>query len=157
MKMARLEFEEVMFTSVSELLKKTGIHPKQISVLVVNCSLFNPTPSLSAMIVNHFKMASDTTTFNLAGMGCSAGVLAVQLAEKVLATQRNEYALVVSTENITQYWYLGDDRSMLIPNTLFRMGGAAIVLTNKAAEVRGHEGRGGRGVWGCFCDGFCCF
>lgn len=27
--------------------------------------------------------------------------------------------------------YLGNDRSMLIPNTLFRIGGAAIVLTNK--------------------------
>lgn len=27
--------------------------------------------------------------------------------------------------------YLGNDRSMLIPNTLFRMGGAAILLTNK--------------------------
>lgn len=27
--------------------------------------------------------------------------------------------------------YLGNDRSMLIPNTLFRIGGAAVVLTNK--------------------------
>ena len=26
------------------------------------------------------------------------------------------YALVVSTENITQNWYRGNDRSMLIPN-----------------------------------------
>ena len=41
------------------------------------------------------------------------------------------YALVVSTENITQNWYPGNNRSMLIPNTLFRMGAAAIVLTNK--------------------------
>ena len=41
------------------------------------------------------------------------------------------YALVVSTENITQNWYPGNNRSMLIPNTLFRMGAAAMVLTNK--------------------------
>ena len=33
-----------------------------------------------------------------------------------------------------QNWYLGDDRSMLIPNTLFRMGGAAMVLTNRMSE-----------------------
>ena len=32
------------------------------------------------------------------------------------------YALVVSTENITQNWYRGNDRSMLIPNCIFRMG-----------------------------------
>lgn len=43
----------------------------------------------------------------------------------------NSNALVVSTENITQNWYFGEDRSMLIPNCLFRIGGAALVLSNK--------------------------
>ena len=42
--------------------------------------------------------------------------------------------MVVSTENITQNWYAGDNRSMLIPNTLFRMGAAAIILTNKRSK-----------------------
>lgn len=32
--------------------------------------------------------------------------------------------------------YLGKDRSMIVPNTLFRMGASAIVLTNKPAERR---------------------
>lgn len=35
---------------------------------------------------------------------------------------------------VLQNWYLGDDRSMLIPNTLFRMGGAAMILTNRLTE-----------------------
>jgi hypothetical protein len=35
---------------------------------------------------------------------------------------RGGYALVVSTENITQNWYHGIECSMLIPNTIFRMG-----------------------------------
>ena len=56
----------------------------QIDILVVNCSLFNPTPSLSAMIVNHFKMRSNTITYNLGGMGCSAGVIAIGLAREQL-------------------------------------------------------------------------
>lgn len=43
----------------------------------------------------------------------------------------NSTALVVSTENITQNWYFGEERSMLIPNCLFRIGGAAMVLSNK--------------------------
>jgi 3-ketoacyl-CoA synthase len=38
--------------------------------------LFNPTPSLSALIMNHFKMPSNTINYNLGGMGCSGQQLA---------------------------------------------------------------------------------
>jgi hypothetical protein len=48
----------------------------------------------------------------------------------------NTYALVLSTENITQNMYKGTQRSMLIPNVLFRVGGAAMLLTNKRSEAR---------------------
>ena len=81
---------------------RAGLHPRDIDILVVNCSLFNPTPSLSAMIVNHFKMRGDVLSYNLAGMGCSAGVIAIGLAQRMLRTEPGKYALVVSTENITQ-------------------------------------------------------
>ena len=69
---------------------------------MVNCSLFCPTPSLSAMLVNRFKMREDILSFNLGGMGCSAGVIAIGLAQRLLKTEPEKYALVVSTENITQ-------------------------------------------------------
>ena len=42
--------------------------------------------------------------FCLAGMGCSAGVIAIGLAQKLLATQPKSYALVVSLETVTQNW-----------------------------------------------------
>ena len=83
-------------------MRTAGLTAKDINILVVNCSLFNPTPSLSAMIVNHFKMRSDLISYNLAGMGCSAGVIAIGLAERILRSEPGKYALVVSTENITQ-------------------------------------------------------
>ncbi|KAF1002438.1 hypothetical protein AG4045_011676 [Apium graveolens] len=105
---ARKEAEIVMFGAVDGLLAKTSIKPKDIGILIVNCSLFNPTPSLTAMIVNHYKLRGNIVSYNLAGMGCSAGVIAVDLANKLLQTHRSSYALVVSTENITQNWYLGD-------------------------------------------------
>lgn len=36
------------------------------------------------MLVNHFKMRSDVLSYNLGGMGCSAGVIAIGLADKLL-------------------------------------------------------------------------
>lgn len=45
-------------------------------------------------------------------------------------------ALVVSTENITQNVYLGNQRSMNIPGCIFRLGGAAVLLSNKRADAR---------------------
>ena len=62
---------QVCFSAIKEVLGKTGVHPRQVGAVIVNCSLFNPTPSLSAMIMNHFKMGSNTINYNLGGMGCS--------------------------------------------------------------------------------------
>ncbi|KAL2929433.1 3-ketoacyl-CoA synthase 11 [Bienertia sinuspersici] len=136
MDFARREAEEVMFGAIDELLAKTNMKPKDIGILVVNCSLFNPTPSLSAMIVNHYKLRGNVVSYNLGGMGCSAGVISVDLAKQLLQVHPNSNALVVSTENITLNWYLGNERSMLLPNCLFRMGAAAILLSNKRSDKR---------------------
>ncbi|CAM8907090.1 unnamed protein product [Rhodiola kirilowii] len=134
MSAAREEAEQVMFGALDNLFSNTGVKPKDIGILVVNCSLFNPTPSLSAMIVNKYKLRGNIRSYNLGGMGCSAGVIAIDLAKDMLQVHRNTYAVVVSTENITQNWYFGNKKSMLIPNCLFRVGGAAVLLSNKSKD-----------------------
>ncbi|GAB4853892.1 Protein Nef [Ancistrocladus abbreviatus] len=136
MQAAREEAEQVMFGALDNLFANTNVKSKDIGILVVNCSLFNPTPSLSAMIVNKYKLRGNIRSFNLGGMGCSAGAIAIDLAKDLLQVHRNTYAVVVSTENITQNWYFGNKKSMLIPNCLFRVGGAAILLSNKSIERR---------------------
>ncbi|XP_050267473.1 3-ketoacyl-CoA synthase 4-like [Quercus robur] len=133
---ARDEAEKVMFGALDKLFSNCSVKPKDIGILVVNCSLFNPTPSLSAMIVNKYKLRGNIRSFNLGGMGCSAGVIAVDLAKDLLQVHRNTNAVVVSTENITQNWYFGNKKSMLIPNCLFRVGGAAVLLSNKSVDRR---------------------
>ncbi|CAH1425911.1 unnamed protein product [Lactuca virosa] len=127
---AREEAEEVMFGAFDNLFKSTKINPKNIGIWWLIAVFFNPTPSLSSMIVHRYKLRGNIKTFNLSGMGCSAGVIAVDLA-KMLQVHRNTYAVVVSTENITQNWYFGNKKSMLIPNCLFRVGCAAVLLSNK--------------------------
>ncbi|GJM91703.1 hypothetical protein PR202_ga08107 [Eleusine coracana subsp. coracana] len=159
---ARAEAESVMFGCLDALFESTGIDPRRdVRVLIVNCSLFNPTPSLASMVVNRYRMREDIKSFNLGGMGCSAGLIAVDLARDMLQahSNSNSYAVVLSTENITLNWYLGNDRSMLLSNCIFRMGGAAALLSNRRADagrakyrllhtVRTHRGAAEEG-FGC--------
>ncbi|KAK7312339.1 hypothetical protein VNO77_36124 [Canavalia gladiata] len=131
---ARDEAKQVMFGAFDDLFVNTNVKPEDIGILVVNCSLFNPTPSLSAMIVNKYKMKSNVKSFSLGGMGCSAGVIAIHIAKDMLQLNKNTYVVVVSTENVTQNWYFGNNKSMLLPTCLFRFGGAAILLSNNASD-----------------------
>ncbi|CAK9167041.1 unnamed protein product [Ilex paraguariensis] len=96
-KEARLEAEAVMFGALDSLFSKTGVKPNDIGILIVNCSLFNPTPSLSSMIVNHYKLRPDIKSYNLGGMGCSAGLISIDLANQLLKANSNTYAVVSKT------------------------------------------------------------
>ncbi|KAL8229267.1 hypothetical protein R6Q57_014167 [Mikania cordata] len=134
MEAARGEAELVIFSAIDNLFAKTGLKPKDIDVLIVNCSLFSPTPSLSAMVVNKYKLRSNIKSYNLSGMGCSAGLISIDLARDLLQVLPNSNAVVVSTEIITPNYYQGNERAMLLPNCLFRMGAAALLLSNKRRE-----------------------
>ena len=131
MEATRAEAEKVICDCLKDLFARTGVSPKEVDFLVINCSLFSPTPSLCAMACNRFRMRSNCRTFNLSGQGCSASLVSVDLAADLLRSNPNSNAVVVSTELITQSLYHGHEKSMLLQNTLFRCGGAAVLLTNK--------------------------
>ncbi|XP_030523388.1 3-ketoacyl-CoA synthase 11-like [Rhodamnia argentea] len=129
------EAREGIFSAVDSLLAKTAVHPLDIDLLIVTCGSFSPSPSLSSLIVNHCKLRPDVKVYNLSGMGCSSGVLSIDLAAKILRHGGNvRCALVVITESISLNWYFGDNRSMLVTNCIFRVGCAAALLTNDPAR-----------------------
>jgi hypothetical protein len=190
----------------------------QVDGLIVNCSAFNPTPSLSAAVINHFKFKGGIRSFNLSGMGCAASVIAVDMARELLKAracipvlpqkgnmQSARWAanshpqrcaweqvlcschlhacsswpllhactldegqvlamalitqltggmgslsgcvclvqsnprmriIVAGTENILWNIYRGNQRSMMITNCIFRLGGVAFLLSNHPADRR---------------------
>eukprot|EP00775_Hariotina_reticulata_P007277 gene7277-7490_t len=72
---ATKDFGEDSLQFMSKVLHRSGLGDETYappSIVITNSSLFNTTPSLSATIMNHFKMSSKTLNYNLAGMGCSA-------------------------------------------------------------------------------------
>ncbi|KAE8663754.1 3-ketoacyl-CoA synthase 12 [Hibiscus syriacus] len=126
------EIDEIMFETLDRLFLKTGVSPSDIDILVVDVSLFSPAPSLTARIVNRYKMRDNIKTFSLSGMGCSASMVAVDLVQQLFKSYKNAFAVVVSTETIDPHWYCGKENSMMLSNCLFRSGGCSVLLTNKS-------------------------
>ena len=81
---ARKEAEMLMFGAIDELLEKTGVNSRDIGIVVVNCSLYSPSPSLACMVVNRYKLRGNVKSYTLAGMGCSAGLISIDLAQRLL-------------------------------------------------------------------------
>ncbi|KAM0912461.1 hypothetical protein ACQ4PT_012782 [Festuca glaucescens] len=136
---SREEAELVIFAAVDDVFAKTApvIKPADIDVLVVNCSIFTPVPVFADMVVNRYKLRADVKIVNLSGMGCSAGLVSVGLAKNVLQTAPpGTHVLIVSTEILSSQYYVGTERAMLLPNCLFRMGAAAMILSNSADHAR---------------------
>ncbi|KAJ0772187.1 putative very-long-chain 3-oxoacyl-CoA synthase [Helianthus annuus] len=130
------EAQIVLFTVFEDLLSKTQMSPRDIDIIIVNCSGFCPSPSLSAIIVNRYSMRDNIKSFNVSGMGCSASALAVDMAKNLLKVHKNSNAVILSTEILSNGWYAGTDRSMMVLNCLFRSGGAAVLITNKTSSKR---------------------
>lgn len=134
LKGGREEAAAMMFGAVDELISVTRLHLKDIKILIVNCGVLNTTPSLSAMLINHYKLGQGIQSFNIGGMGCAAGITAVDLANDLLNAYPGSYALVVSTEVIRFTWYGGNELDMVLPNCFLRMGAAAVLLSNRRRD-----------------------
>ncbi|CAA0842168.1 3-ketoacyl-CoA synthase 15 [Striga hermonthica] len=145
-----------LFSAISSGSRRR-LRPRDVKILIVNCGLLNTTPSLSAMIVNRYKLGRGTQSFNLGGMGCAAGVAAIDLAGDLLKKggYPGSYALVVSMEAVGPAWYVGNDPEIVLPNCFLRMGAAAVLLSSCRLDrwrakyrlkqvVRTHRGMDGR-------------
>ncbi|XP_027185782.1 3-ketoacyl-CoA synthase 19-like [Coffea eugenioides] len=127
------EMDQIFFETLDNLFAKTSISPQEIDILVVNVSLLSCVPSLTARVINRYKMKSNVKAFNLSGMGCSASLVAIDLVQQLFKTYNNAFAIVVSTESLSANWYCGNEKSMILSNCLFRSGGCSMLFTNNKA------------------------
>ena len=56
----------------------------QIDIVITCCSVYNPTPSMAACLVNKFGMRHDVLTYHLSGMGCSSSLVSIDMAKNLL-------------------------------------------------------------------------
>lgn len=60
---ARAESERVICDCIEDVLAKTKTKPQEVDILIINCSLFSPTPSLCALAAHKFGMRKDILSY----------------------------------------------------------------------------------------------
>lgn len=134
---SREEAELVIFSAVDKVLARTTVNPEDIDTLIVACSFTTLTPAFADVVLNKYKLRADVQSVNLSGMGCSGALICVGLAEKLLqAAPPGKHVLIIATEILSSMLYNGTKREMLVPNVLFRMGAAAMIMSNSSERAR---------------------
>ncbi|KAJ6859220.1 Thiolase-like [Populus alba x Populus x berolinensis] len=57
--------DDAIFDTLDELLAKTGVSPSEIDIIVASVSLFSPAPSLTARVINRYKMRKCEASWQL--------------------------------------------------------------------------------------------
>eukprot|EP00792_Barthelona_sp_PAP020_P005064 TRINITY_DN2475_c0_g6_i1.p1 TRINITY_DN2475_c0_g6~~TRINITY_DN2475_c0_g6_i1.p1 ORF type:complete len:507 (-),score=87.93 TRINITY_DN2475_c0_g6_i1:56-1576(-) len=127
------EATQIMFSLAEDIFLDIPLKPVDIDTVIVT-SNFSPEPGLGEILAKELNMLPSVKVFTLSGLGCSGGLSSIDLAQNLLKSGSSKRILLVSTRNITNSFYFGSNRSMLIPNCLFRMNGAAQILSNQLKD-----------------------
>ncbi|KAG2452218.1 hypothetical protein HYH02_003248 [Chlamydomonas schloesseri] len=130
------EARMVMVGAIDELLARTQLDPAaDIDILITSNSIFSATPSLASLVVNHYRLRPDIQAYHLGGMGCSNGTIAIGLVRDMLKARPNSNLLFVCTEVVSYCMYPGKDKARMVANAIFRMGGTAVLFSNRPSQA----------------------
>ncbi|KAH0661361.1 hypothetical protein KY284_026292 [Solanum tuberosum] len=90
---SKKEIEKVMFGAIDDLLAKTKAKAREIVIVIVNIGI-------SSMIVNHYNLGSNVITYNISDMGCSAGLISIDLANQLLQFVSTTYQEIEKPHNL---------------------------------------------------------
>jgi predicted naringenin-chalcone synthase len=112
------------------VFEQTGLDPDDIDFLVVNYMAGKTLPSLAALISGRLGLRTDCEHVNLGDMGCSAAVASVDVAVRMLLSEKKPgRALVLALEPVSNLFQKADDKGAIVGNTLFGEGCAAVVVS----------------------------
>ena len=102
------EMDDIMFNTFDILFNNNTafFSPSHIDILVVNEPMFASVPFFTSRIINRYKLRQNIMAFNLSGMECSGSVIAISLVQQLFRTDKNSFAIVVSTEGALWYFVM---------------------------------------------------
>lgn len=122
--------------AIQSALDKAHLSIKNIDALFVNTCTGYVCPGISTYLIEDLGFSPGIKAFDLVGSGCGGAIPNIQLASQFCQSHPGCMALSLSVEICTATFQIGNDISLLLSNTLFGDGAAAVILSDQTSGVR---------------------
>ena len=109
-------------------LAEAGVRAGDIQGLVVNTCTGYLCPGLTSYIAEDLQLKSSLRIMDLMGMGCGAAIPNLEAAAGMLARSPEGPVLSVAVEICSATFFQGEDPGLVVSNSIFGDGAAAVVL-----------------------------
>ena len=122
---------------IRRALVEAGLSPTDVDhFLVISCTGFD-CPGLDVLLAADLEMRPDLRRSALIGMGCHAGLAALDRAMLELAARPHNHALLLAAEFGTLHFQHGRSIENMVASALFGDGLAAVVVGPEEAPAAG--------------------
>jgi predicted naringenin-chalcone synthase len=98
------------------------------------------TPGLSALLIKELGLGADCSRLDVVGMGCNAGLNALNPVTGWCTANPGRIAMMVCAEACSAAYVLDGTMRTAVVNSLFGDGAAAVLLSTDAGRVPGRAG-----------------
>lgn len=118
-------------------LEAAGVSPQAIGGLVVNTCTGYLCPGLTSYLAEDLGLPCDLRTLDLVGMGCGGALPGLEAAAGLLALNGQRPVLSIAVEMCSATLFMGEDPALIVSNSIFGDGAAAMVIQSDAKETSG--------------------
>lgn len=111
--------------------------PDGIGGLVVNTCTGYLCPGLTSYLAEDLKLGSDLRTLDIAGMGCGGALPNLEASAGALALNGQRPVLSIAVEICSATLFMGTDPTLIVSNSIFGDGAAAVVLQSGKSDASG--------------------
>lgn len=117
-------------------MTEAGLSPQDLGGVVVNTCTGYVCPGLSSYLVEDLDLPSSVKTLDIAGMGCGGALPNIDTASALLAAHGGRPWLSLAVEACSATLFMGSDPALIVSNSIFGDGAAAVILQNEATVPR---------------------
>jgi len=136
-KMTRYDhFAKKMALNIAkDLIEQAGININELDLVIVNQTTGNTLPSISTYVLSELDCSRNALTLNIGYMGCSAALIAIDTAARLMRSDSNiRYAMVISLEIPSVMMSARPSDTVILGNTLFGDGAAGVILSKRRSK-----------------------